>query len=222
MSVDWELFIQWILFGFLILVLLFIFIHQIVLRIIRKYHPFPIPGFATRLIDNPIRRIFVQRPNIMAERMQLEPGMIALEIGPGKGSYTKAVAKRLLPGGKVYAIDIQESVVKYLQRRVEKENISNIIPKVDDAYNLSFEDESIDRIFAIGCLPEIPDPVRVLREFKRVLKPDGLVSLCELFPDPDYPWRRTEVRWAEEAGLKLRQQFGTWFTYQLNFGKRKE
>ena len=140
----------------------------------------------------------------------------------GNGSYTKAVAKKILPDGKVYAIDIQESVVKYLQRRVEKENIPNIIPKVDDAYNLSFEDESIDRIFAIGCLPEIPDPVRVLREFKRVLKPGGLVSLCELFPDPDYPWRRTEVRWAKEAGLELRQQFGTWFTYQLNFGKRKE
>ncbi|UCD83921.1 MAG: class I SAM-dependent methyltransferase [Deltaproteobacteria bacterium] len=152
--------------------------------------------------------------------MQLNAGMTVVEIGPGKGSYTKAVAKRVSPDGKVYAVDIQEAVLKYLKQRIEREKISNIVPMLDDAYNFSFGDGSIDRIFAIGCLPEIPDPVRVLCECRRILKPDGLISLCELFPDPDYPRRSTEKRWAEEAGLELRQQFGTWFTYQLNFGKK--
>lgn len=54
----------------------------------------------TWLIDNPLRRKFVQKPDVIAERMQLKPGMIVVEIGPGKGSYTKAVAKRILPNGK--------------------------------------------------------------------------------------------------------------------------
>jgi ubiquinone/menaquinone biosynthesis C-methylase UbiE len=199
--------------------LIFLIYIFVIAKIIRHYYHFPIPSFFTQIIDNPFRRRFIQRPEVVAERMQLKPGMIVLEIGPGKGNYTKAVAERILPRGKVYAIDIQESVIERLKKRIKREGITNIIPKIENAYNLSFADESVDRVLAIACLPEIPEPVKVLRECHRILKPDGLVCLCELFPDPDYPRRKTEKRWAAEAGFELRQEFGNWFVYQLNFGK---
>ncbi|MFX0039842.1 MAG: class I SAM-dependent methyltransferase, partial [Candidatus Heimdallarchaeota archaeon] len=173
----------------------------------------------TRLIDNPIRRKLIQKPETVAKRMKLEPGMTVIEIGPGKGNYTKAIAKSILPYGKVYAIDIQESIINRLRKKIEEENIENIIPKIDDAYNLSFEDQSIDRVLMIACLPEIPDPIRVLKEINRVLKPNGLISLSEMLPDPDYPRRKTEKKWAKEAGFDLDKQFGNWFIYQLNFKK---
>ena len=201
--------------------LCFLFIIFVIVRIIRKIYKFPIPAFATRLIDNPFRRRLIQKPELIAERMQLKPGMTVVEIGPGKGSYTKAIAKKIQPNGKVFAIDIQESIINRLKKKIKKENIQNIIPKIEDAYNLSFEDESVDRIFAITCLPKIPDPIRALREFKRILKPDGIISLSELFLDPDYPLRRTEKRWAKEAGLDFYEGFGNWFVYQLNFIKKK-
>ncbi|TKJ19352.1 MAG: dimethylmenaquinone methyltransferase [Promethearchaeota archaeon Loki_b32] len=206
---------------FLIILGSFFFILFVILRIIRRYHKFPIPGFMTRLIDNPIRRKFIQKPETVAERMHLKPGMIIIEIGPGKGSYTKALAKSILPDGKVYAIDIQQSIINRLKKRIEKEGITNIILKIDDAYNLSFEDESVDRVLMIASLPEIPDPIRVLKELKRVLKPDGMISLSEMLPDPDYPRRKTEKKWAEEAGFDLDEQFGNWFVYQLNFVKKE-
>ncbi|MHA2334012.1 MAG: class I SAM-dependent methyltransferase [Candidatus Hodarchaeales archaeon] len=205
---------------FLIALLYIIFV-QIVMRVISRYFYFPTPAFFTRLIDNPFRRRFLQKPEVIAHRMHLIPGITVLEVGPGKGSYTKAVAEKILPSGKVHAIDIQEGVINRLQELIEKESIPNIIPKIDDAYNLSFDDESIDRVFAITCLPEIPEPIRVLLEFKRVLKPSGLISLCEIIIDPDYPRRKTVKNWAEEAGLELKGEFGNWFTYQLNFGKKK-
>jgi len=175
----------------------------------------------TRLIDNPIRRKLLQKPETVARRMKLDSGMIVIEIGPGKGSYTKVLAKNILPDGKVYALDIQEYIIKRLKKRIEKENITNIIPKINDAYNLSFEDESVDRVLMIACLPEIPDPIRVLKEIKRILKPNGLISLSEMLPDPDYPRRKTEKKWAKEAGFELDEQFGNWFIYQLNFKKRE-
>lgn len=199
---------------------IFFFIIFVVLRIIRRYHKFPIPAFMTRLIDNPIRRKLIQKPETVAKRMKLEPGMIVIEIGPGKGNYTKALAKNILPDGKVYAIDIQDSIIYHLKKKIEKENIINVIPKLDDVYNLSFEDESVDRILMIACLPEIPDPIRVLKELKRILKPNGLISLSEMLPDPDYPRRRTEKRWAKEAGLEFLEGFGNFFLYQLNFIKK--
>ena len=153
--------------------------------------------------------------------MHLKPEMIVVEIGPGKGSYTIEVAKRVLPDGKVYAVDIQEAVVNSLRKKLEREGVTNVFPLVDDAYAMSFEDSSVDRVLAIACLPEIPDPVRVLNGAYRILKVDGLVSLSELFPDPDYPRRKTEIRWANEAGFELDEMFGNWFIYQLNFRKKK-
>ena len=218
---NWVSIVGTAFFILLIVFLCFLFFLFVILRIIRKIHKFPIPAFATRLIDNPFRRRLIQKPELIAERMQLKPGMIIVEIGPGKGSYTKAVAEKVQPDGKVFAIDIQESIINRLKKKIKKENIQNIIPKIDDANNLSFKDESVDRIFAITCLPEIPDPIRVLKEFKRILKSDGIISLSELFLDPDYPLRRTEKRWAKEAGLDFYEGFGNWFVYQLNFIKKK-
>ncbi|MFW9875084.1 MAG: class I SAM-dependent methyltransferase, partial [Candidatus Thorarchaeota archaeon] len=197
------------------------FIIFVVLRIIRRYYKFPAPAFMMNLIDNPIRRKFLQNPEKVAKRIHLKAGMIVVEIGPGKGSYTKVVARNILPNGTVYAIDIQESVINRLKKRIKKEGITNIIPKIDDAYNLSFEDGSVDRVLMIACLPEIPYPIKVLKELKRVLKPDGLISLSEMLPDPDYPRRKTEKRWADEAGFKLSEQFGNWFIYHLNFEKKE-
>jgi len=213
----WEISWVWILIGF---VLYCVFFVLVVVRILRHFYHFPIPSFMTRLIDNPLRRKFIQNPEVIAERMQLEPGMIIVEIGPGKGSYTKAVAKRILPNGIVYAIDISEKVIDRLKIRVEKEGFTNIIPQIDDAYNFSFADESVDRVLAVACLPEIPDHIKALSECRRILKPTGIVCLCELVWDPDYPRRKTEKRWANEVGLELNQEFGNWATYQLNFRKK--
>jgi ubiquinone/menaquinone biosynthesis C-methylase UbiE len=198
---------------------IFLFLLFVVFRLIRHYFHFPIPAFATQLIDNPYRRRYIQKPNVIADRMQLRPGMIVVEIGPGKGNYTKAVASRILPDGKVYAVDIQESVIKRLKEKVQREKIGNIEPRIDDAHNFSFSDESIDRVLAIACLPEIPNPIQVLRECHRILRRNGLVSLCEIVMDPDYPRRQTEKRWALEAGFKLENEFGNVFSYQLNFKK---
>jgi hypothetical protein len=113
----------------LILFLGFLVFVQAILRIAKRLHPVPAPALATRLIDNPIRRRFFQRPEVVAERVRLEPGMVVVEIGPGKGSYTLAMAERVAPDGKVYAIDIQEAVVERLKRTAEREGVTNIYPR---------------------------------------------------------------------------------------------
>ncbi len=209
---------QWLMIGFILI----IFFACMLIRLVRRYRKFPIPSFLTRVIDNPWRRHLVQKPGTVADQMHLKPGMIVVEIGPGKGSYTIEFAKRVLPDGKVFAVDISESVINRLRQRVVQEKIHNIIPKIDNAHAISFDDESIDRVVAIACLSEIPEPVKVLLEIHRILRSDGLVSLSELAPDPDYPRRKTVKRWAGQAGFELHSEYGNWFVYQLNFVKKKK
>jgi ubiquinone/menaquinone biosynthesis C-methylase UbiE len=211
----WVLFLQ---IGMIILILLF-FVVCVVVRIIRHYYQFPIPSFLTRLIDNPVRRRLFQTPHVLASRMNLETGMAVVEIGPGKGSYTKAIAQMVLPNGIVYAVDIQESVIDRLKNRIAKEGIRNIIPQIDNSHEFSFSDKSVDLGGRRIIKKEIPMPVKVLQEVHRILKSNGLVSLAEFAPDPDYPLRRTVKKWAAEAGFKLHSEYGNWFAYQLNFVK---
>jgi ubiquinone/menaquinone biosynthesis C-methylase UbiE len=196
----------------------FLFLFQVVFRVARRWLKFPTPAFMTLIIDNPFRRRFIQSPDTIADRMGLEPGMTVVEVGPGKGSYTFAVARRVAPG-TVYACDIQPAVVEGLRARAASEGVANVDARVEDAYAFSFGDDTVDRVLMIACLPEIPEPVRVLRECRRILRPGGLVCLSELLPDPDYPLRSTERRWAAEAGLEFDEGFGNFFVYQLHFRK---
>jgi len=189
----------------------------LLVRIVRYFWKFPAPFFILRFIDNPVRRR-LQPPKLLADRMDLRPDMTVLEVGPGEGSYTLEVARRV-PEGKVVAVDIQESVVKKLREKCEKFGITNVEPAVMDIHNLKFKDETFDRIFLVCCLPEVPDPIGALCELHRVLKPNGLLCLSEYLFDPDYPLCQTEIKWAEKAGFTLASRYGGLLTYQLNFQK---
>lgn len=104
--------------------------------------------------------------------------------------------------------------------KLEDSCYTNVHPRVDDAHSLSLGDGTVDKVVAVACLPEIPEPVRALRECHRIMKPDRLVCLSEILPDPDYPRSITKKRWADEAGFELSEEFGNWFVYQLNFRKK--
>lgn len=191
---------------------------QIVLRIVRRVYKFPMPEFMAPLIDNPLRRR-VQPPDEMARRHGIEPGMKVLEVGPGSGRYTVATARRVGPAGKVIAIDIEPKMIERLNRRVEAEGIGNVEGRVANVYALPCEDGSFDAAYMITVIGEIPEPVRAIREFYRVLAPGGTLAFSEMLPDPDYPRASTLIRLAESAGFRLRNRVGGWFAYTLVFEK---
>jgi ubiquinone/menaquinone biosynthesis C-methylase UbiE len=193
---------------------------EIVLRIVRRFYPFPIPPYVARLIDNPIRRR-IQPPDKVAEWMGVGEGMSILEIGPGPGTFTFAVARRVGETGCVYAIDIQKSVVSALRERAEQRGITNISVRRISAYQLPFSDQYFDRIFMVAVLGEIPDKQAALTEFKRVLKNDGLLAIGEFLPDPDYPRSKTVIAWCQESGFIFTEKFGNVLHYLLLFNKQQ-
>ena len=117
------------------------------------------------------------------------------------------------------AVDIQPEMIAQVDTRVREAGVTNVETHVASAYDLPVEDGTVDRAFLITVLPEIPDPVRALRELYRALKPGGMVSMTEEFLDPDYPRRKTTIAWAEAVGFRLAERHGNWWTYTLNFRK---
>jgi ubiquinone/menaquinone biosynthesis C-methylase UbiE len=206
--------IMWIL---LFLAAFFIFVMTVV-RLIRHFYQFPIPSIFAPLIDNPIRRK-IQSPAVIAHWMGVKEGMTILEIGPGSGTFTFEVAKLVGGGGRVCAVDIQESIVKALSEKVEEKGIKNLDARQASAYDLPYLDRYFDRAFMVTVLGEIPDKRKALLEIKRVLKDNGWLAIGEFLPDPDYPRKSTVTGWCEDSGFELNEQFGNWLHYLLTFEK---
>ena len=72
----------------------------------------------------------------------------------------------------------------------------NQVDSIQSAYELSFDDESVDFVFSIGLLEHLKYPHKAIDEFKRVLKPNGEIY-CEVpflqpfHPAPEDYWRTT-------------------------------
>jgi ubiquinone/menaquinone biosynthesis C-methylase UbiE len=176
----------------------------------------PCPSSWSWIVDNPLRRWDVRHA---LDRAGLCAGETVLELGPGPGAFTVDAARRVGPEGRLITVDIQPEMISQVEVRVREAGLTNVETHVASAYALPAEDGTVDRAFLITVLPEIPDPVRALREIYRVLKPGGIVSMTEEFLDPDYPRRQTTIAWAQEAGFELAERYGNWWNYTLNFRK---
>ena len=129
-----------------------------------------------------------------------------------------AAAQRTGPAGCVHAIDIEPKMIERVQARAAAEGVTNIQARVASAYELPYPDAFFDVIYMITVTGEIPDPVRAMREFRRVLKPSGRLAISEILLDPDYPQASTVIRWAAAAGLQPVRKIGNFFYYTLVFG----
>ena len=192
-------------------------LHTLV-RIVRHFHKFPMPECLADLIDNPLRRSF-QPPYETAVRHGLERGMTVLEVGPGNGTYTVGAAQRIGSSGRLVTIDIEPKMIERVRLRTAAIGLGNVEARVADVYDLPFDDGTFDVVYMITVIGEIPEPVRAMREFRRVLSPLGTLVFSELLLDPDYPLASSLIRWAASAGFRLRTRLGGIFYYTLIFEK---
>lgn len=153
------------------------------------------------------------------ERMGLRPGQRVLEIGPGPGRLLIRAAQRVLPGGEVVGIDIQPGMVERLKERAKTAKITNLMALLGDATQPLVPEGSFDLAYLVTTLGEIPDRAAVLMQCFRALKPGGVLSVTELFPDPHYQSRSNVKRLAEQAGFRLQSLQGGWWLFTANFVK---
>ena len=190
-------------------------------KIVRKLVHFPAPAFIGHLLDSGYRRR-IQPPGQLIERSGVKKGMQVLDLGCGSGAFTPFIARTVGEKGKVYAFDIQADMLKQLERKLSKpenRDIKNIKLIEGNAYELPFDDSSLDLVNMVTVLQEIPDRNRALQEVNRVLKPGGLLAVTELFPDPDYPWKSTTIKLGSGAGFVVDKVSGNFFNYTVTFKK---
>ena len=111
----------------------------------------------------------------------LKPGMSLLDVGCGPGTITADLAALVAPG-TVTAVEISPEALELARAEAAARGRDNIEFAVSDVHALDFPDDSFDVVHAHQVLQHVADPVRALREMRRVCRPGGLVAVR----DSDY------------------------------------
>lgn len=125
-------------------------------------------------------------------------GSRVLEAGCGVGAQTVILAKNS-PGAAITAVDISETSVAAAQRNVRAAGFTNVEFRQGDIFDLPFEAESFDHVFVCFVLEHLPKPIEALRALKRILRPNGTITLIEgdhgsTFFYPDSELARKAIR----------------------------
>ena len=106
----------------------------------------------------------------------LQPGMRLLDVGCGPGTITMDLADLVGPGGRVTALERTEDALDLARAEASRRGTRNVDFAVGDVESLELVDGSFDVVHAHQVLQHVGDPVRALREMRRVCRPGGVVA----------------------------------------------
>lgn len=106
---------------------------------------------------------------------ELTPGRTVLDVGCGAGTITADLAALVAPG-RLTAVDVSEDVLGKARAQAAGRGLDNLAFAVEDVHALRFADGSFDVVHAHQVLQHLADPVRALREMRRVCRPGGVVA----------------------------------------------
>lgn len=169
-----------------------------------------------------------QQPQRVMDSIGIFDGARVADIGAGGGWFTIRLAKRVGPNGIVYAEDIQPEMIESIRRRVAREELTNVEPRLGTASDPQLP-PGLHAALMVDTYPQIREPIAVLRSIAASLAPAGKLGIVDFKldgaggPGPEIEDRISpEVikQHAAAAGLKLlRHETYLKYQYLLIFGK---
>ena len=133
-------------------------------------------------LDTPERMLWLP-PTEVIDTLALKPGEVIADVGAGTGYFSIRLARAALPGGRVYAVDVQREMLSLLKKKRDQHFLSNLQLVHADAIATKLPDASIDLVFMANVWHEFDAHNAVLRESIRILKPCGRIAILDWRPD---------------------------------------
>jgi ubiquinone/menaquinone biosynthesis C-methylase UbiE len=109
------------------------------------------------------------------------PGEMVVEVGAGAGTIAIDIARRVAPGGRVFAADPSEGLLARARARAAEAEVGHLLDcRVADGRSLPFGPAAFDAAFCHWVLLHVDQPATVIAEMRRVTRRGGRVMCVEM------------------------------------------
>jgi predicted methyltransferase len=144
-----------------------------------------------QVFDDPKRDAW-QKPHEVIQALALKPDAVVADIGSGTGYFSARFAN-MVPKGRVYGVDTEPDMVKYLADRAKREGLKNITAvagKPDDPRL----PEKADLIIMVDVYHHVENRERYFRKLSDSLKPGGRIAIIDFRMDsPEGPPKSARI-----------------------------
>lgn len=128
-------------------------------------------------LDRPGRDV-EELPDRVLEQLGLIPSDVVADIGAGSGYFTFRLS-RLVPDGKVLAVDVQPEMLEIIKRKKAAADAGNVIPILGSITDPNLPESGVDVVLMVDAYHEFSHPREMMIGIMRALKPGGRVFLIE-------------------------------------------
>jgi SAM-dependent methyltransferase len=126
--------------------------------------------------DDPARDAW-QRPDEVVAALALAPDATVADVGSGTGYFTVRLA-RAVPRGRVYGVDIEPDMARYLGERARREGLGNVVPVLAEAGALTLP-APVDLVLLVDTYHHIEDRVPYFQGLRSHLAPGGRLAIID-------------------------------------------
>ena len=130
------------------------------------------------IFETPGREDRLQIGRVM-DLLGITPGKSVADVGAGSGWFTVRAARRVGPGGTVYAEDINPKAIETIDARAKNEKLPNIRTVLGTPDDVKLAPGSVDAVLLLKVYHEIAHPAVVMRELRASLKPGGRIGIID-------------------------------------------
>ena len=120
-----------------------------------------------------------ERTDLLLKALALKPGMVVADIGAGTGYLTRRMAPAVLPGGKIFAVDLQPEMVRILEKSVKHAGLLQVEVRRSAVDDVLLPANSVDLAVMVDVYHELAYPYEVMTSLMKALKPGGQVVFVE-------------------------------------------
>ncbi|MEX2145004.1 MAG: methyltransferase domain-containing protein [Candidatus Spechtbacterales bacterium] len=156
-------------------------------------------------------------PYAVVGELDIKDGMSVAEFGSGAGHFALSLASRVSKSGRVYAIDLRQSVLEVLEGHIKLKGLLQIRPiksDLEEANGSTLKEGSQDMVLCANILHQVDHPFNLIKEAGRILREAGRLVVIDwlegsvLGPPDRIPKKKVEEL-ALEAGFKKDKEFET-------------
>lgn len=182
----------------------------------------PFPPFLSFVLDNPLRRLLINRDKFLREA-GIREGDYVLEVGCGPGFFTEALSGAVGEKGRVYAQDVEKKMIGIiLEDKIERLKLKNVTTLLCNSSETGLQENSLSVIFCANVLEEICKEGELegtIAELDRVLRKGGIFFIKEHRGGGGGPAVTEAKKMLQGIGYRKVLDKKTLFSYHVKFVK---